>query len=118
MAEIDMLQARLLFFQHIAIQRTPAYDIKQLRSATNSKNRQFFPERLADESDFYFILERMSFLEVLEIFRPGLVMLGLDVFALDKQKSLHVCHVLRKTRGGAFDDRHHHRQNAQPDQKR
>src|SRR5260221_1508496 len=60
----------------------------------------------------------MGFLKVFEIFRPGLIVFRLDVLALDEQKALHVCHVVRKASECAFHHRDHHRQNSQPDQKR
>src|SRR5258706_6379512 len=118
MGEIDMLEARRLLPLHIAVQSTSANNVEQLRSAAYSKNRQFFPERVTDQSDLYFIFKRMGFFEMLEIFRTRLVMLGLDIFALDKQKSLHICHVFRQARGRAFNDRHHDRQDPGSYQKR
>src|ERR1700704_284107 len=59
----------------------------------------------------------MGFLKVFEIFRTGIVMFRLDVFALDEQKAFHVCHIVGKERRRGFDHRDHHRQDPQADQK-
>ena len=66
--EIDVLQAGLLFFLHIAVQRAPADDVEQLRAAANAKNRKLLPQRVADQPDFNFVLQGMRFFEVRVIF--------------------------------------------------
>src|SRR5579864_792420 len=118
MFEINMLEGGFLFFLHIAVERAPADDVEKLRSAADSQDRELLPQGMTQEMDLYFVFQRMGFLKVLEIFRPGLVALGFDVLALDQQKALHVRHVFGKASERAFDDRDHNRQNTQLDQKR
>src|SRR6266478_9179234 len=58
----------------------------------------------------------MSFFEMREVFRPGLVMFRLDVFTLDHEKATHICHVLRQACRRAFGDRHHQRKKSRAHQ--
>src|SRR6267143_5863736 len=104
MFEINMLEGGFLFLLHITIERAPADDVEELRSAADSQDRKFLPQGMPQKMDLYFVFQRMSFLKVLEIFRPGLVALRFDVLALDQEKTLHVCHVFGKASESAFDD--------------
>ncbi len=87
--EIDVFQLRFLFLLHVAVERSSADDVEQLRAAANAKNWNIPAQRVADQRDFNFVLQGMRFLDMRVIFARGLEMFWLDVLALHEQKASH-----------------------------
>ena len=116
MTIIDVLETRTLFLLHVAVKRAAANHIQQLRAAANAQDRDLSAYRMSQKSNLNFVFCGMRLLDISKIGFLSGVTLRLDIFSLNKEKPVHLFHILRQTRRRSFHDRDDHRHYAQADE--